>query len=129
MSFARLDRPASGNQTIIINPTTGGYSGSGSVQSGTPSRGQYRVELSGSGSTTSATIDIQNVITGSSEVTLNNFTGDYGGSFINSFPAAGLAKPATSPGTTLYLGATAQYTSAIPEGVLTPSFDIVVTLQ
>ena len=129
LDFSKLDIPASGSQTIIINPSSGGYSGSGTVQSGSPARGEYKIILSGTGSSTSITIDIQNISSGSAQLTVDQFTGDYGGTFINSFPRSGLTKPVTSPGTTLYLGATAQYSSGVSEGNLVPSFDIVVTLQ
>ena len=129
LDFAQLNTPASGSETIIINPTTGGFSGSGTVQIGTPARGQYKIKLTGNGSTTSATIDVQNISSGSGAVTISNFTADYGGSAIGALPQSGLAKPAKGQGTVLYLGATAQYTSAVPAGTLTPTFDIVVTLQ
>jgi hypothetical protein len=62
-------------------------------------------------------------------VTVSSFTGIYDTTSINSFPRSGLAKPKSGGGTTLYLGATATYTSSMPVAALTPSFDIVVTLQ
>lgn len=129
LEFGQLDIPSSGTQTIVINPSTGGYTGSGSVQKGSPSRGEYKIILSGSGSSTSSTIDIQNISSGSGNLTIDQFTGDYNGAFINSFPQSGLPKPSTAPGTTLYLGATAQYSSGVGVGAIVPSFDIVVTLQ
>ena len=129
LDFAQLSIPTAGSENIIINPTTGGFSGTGSVQIGTPTRGKYKLRLSGSGSSTSATIDIQNISSGSSAVTISNFTGYYGGSSIGSLPQSGLSKPLIGVGTTLYLGATATYTSSVPATTLVPTFDIVVTLQ
>ncbi len=129
LDFAQLERPASGSQRITIDPTTGTYSGTGVVQIGTPARGQYKIKRTGGGGTTSCTIDIQNISSGNAAVTIDRFKGDYGGTFINSFPQSGLPRPGTGGGTTLYLGARATYTSSVPVGTLTPSFDIVVTLQ
>ena len=128
MNFAQVEIPTSGSKTIIINASTGAYSGTGTVQTGTPARGQYKLRLSGSGSSTSSTIDVQNISSGNAAVTISTFTGNYNGAAI-SIPQSGLTKPAGGGGTTLYLGATATYTSSVPVGAITPSFDVVVTLQ
>ncbi|MCP5246902.1 MAG: DUF4402 domain-containing protein [Burkholderiales bacterium] len=129
LSFAQLEIPVSGSETITIDPGTGSYSGTGTVQIGVPTAGSYKIKRSGNGPSTSCTIDIQNINSGDAALTINNFTGVYDTTTIASFPRSELPKPSGGQGTTLYLGATAQYTSSVPTGTLTPSFDIVVTLQ
>lgn len=127
LNFTILEKPASGSKNITINATTNGVSGTGTVLIGTPTRGQYSVKCTGAGCNPSATIDINNINSGNANLTISNFTGDYDGSALASFPQSGLAKP-TGGGKTLYLGATATYNSSVPVGTLTPSFDIVVTI-
>lgn len=130
LAFGGLQKPGSGSETYTIPADGGSPTGTGTLLYGTPIRGKYTLKKTGSGGGfTSITIDIQNVSTGNANVTLGSFTGDYNGSAVASFPATGLAKPATGAGTTHYLGATATYNSSAPVGSLTPSFDIVVTYQ
>lgn len=127
--FATLEKP-SGSKTYVIDASGGADSGTGTLLYGATARGSYKLKKSGGGGGfTSVTIDIQNVSTGNANLTLTNFTGNYGGTAIASFPAAGLPKPASGGGTTLYLGATATYNGSVPIGALTPTFDIVVTYQ
>jgi hypothetical protein len=129
LKFATLAKPSSGSQAKTVPRDGSSPTGTGTILFGTWSRGQYTIKRGGSGSSSSCTIDIQNISSGNANLTIGTFLGNYNGSNVNSFPASGLARPATGAGTTLYLGATATYTSAVSIGTLTPSFDIVVTLQ
>ncbi|MES2906892.1 MAG: DUF4402 domain-containing protein [Pseudomonadota bacterium] len=127
--FATLAKPGSGSQTLTVPRDGSAPTGTGAILYGTSSRGQYNIKRTGSGSSTTCTIDIQNISSGNANLTIGSFLGNYNGSNINSFPASGLARPSNGTGTTLYLGATATYNSSIPKGTYTPSFDIAVTLQ
>jgi hypothetical protein len=130
LTFGTLGNPASGSNTYTISASGAAASGTGTLLYGTTSRGQYTLKKTGNGGNFSTiTIDIQNINTGSANVSLGSFRGVYGGAAINSFPASGLAKPGTGQGTTLYLGATATYNSSVGAGSMTPSFDIVVVYQ
>lgn len=128
LNFAKLQKPTSGTNYITIDPSTGGYSGTAVILTGVPSRGAYTIKRTGIGTTTSMTIDVTVVSTGSAGLTINQLTGECEGTDILSFPRSGLAKPKGS-GSTLYLGATATYNSSVPSSTLTPSLDITVTLQ
>jgi hypothetical protein len=129
LKFATLAKPTSGSQAKTVPRDGSAPTGTGTILFGTWSRGQYTIKRSGSGSSSSCTIDIQNISSGNANLTIGTFLGNYNGSNVNSFPASGLARPATGSGTTLFLGATATYNSSIPKGTYAPSFDIVVTLQ
>lgn len=127
MDFAVVAIPSSGSEYIEIPRDGGAETGTGTVVSGITSRGEYTI--TGTGSTT-ISIDIDSVSTGSSEITLDNFRGVYNNSVnIDSFPATGLANP-TSGGKPLYLGARLTYTSSISDGSnFSPQFDIVVNYE
>lgn len=125
LDFGTLAKPAAGSETFTIT-TSNTTSGTGTLLFGTSSRGSYQITR-GAFSSSPVELDIQNVNTGSAALTLDGFTGSWGGTTINSFPASGLTAPNTGIGTTLLLGATATYTSAITNGTLTPTFDIVLT--
>lgn len=129
LQFGALSKPAAGSQTYTIPANGGAATGTGTLLFGTVMRGQYTLKAKGTGGGfTSYTIDIQNIVSGNANLTINAFTGDYNGTAIASFPRTGLPK-ASVAGTTLYLGATASYNSSIPIATIAPSFDIVVTLQ
>ncbi|GEM_PF-2163515 len=127
MDWGTVQIPASGSEYISISPANSGISGTGTVLFGFPSRGVYSLKSSGEGET-AITIDISNVSTGSSNLTIDNFTGIYSSYTINSFPSASLPLPSTS-GTNLYLGARETVNAAMTPTTLTPTFDIVVIVQ
>lgn len=124
-TFGTLQKPASGSHTFTIT-TTGTTSGTGTLLFGAVSAGSYQITRGSLGSST-ITLDIQNVSTGSAAATLSNFTGRWRNTNISSFPRSGLTRPATGAGSTLLLGATLTYTSAVTPGSLTATFDIVLT--
>jgi hypothetical protein len=124
LQFGQLAKPASGSHNFTLN-TTNGTSGTGVLLSGTPLSGVYQITRGSFGPGT-VTINVNNINSGNANLTLGSFTGDWGGTAIASFPRSGLSRPAGGPGTTLRLGATVTYTSSIPVGTITPSFDIVI---
>lgn len=126
LNFATLTKPSSGSQNLTVS-TSNGVSGTGTVLIGTPVAGVYQITRGSLGNST-ITLDIQNISSGSAYVTLSAFTGLWGNTTLNSFPASGLTRPRGGAGTTLKVGATVTYTSSVPAGtVITPSFDIVLT--
>jgi hypothetical protein len=127
MNWGTVGIPSSGSQYLTLSPSNSSVTGTGHVLLGTPSRGVYNIRGVGGGST-SITIDISNVSTGSSYLTLDSFTGIYSSVNINSFPSPTLPLPSPS-GTPLYLGARATMTSSLSPGALHPTFDVVVIVQ
>lgn len=125
LSFGMLEIPVSGVADITIDQDSGMATGSGLLLQGSSSRGQYL--LSSTESSGVMTIDIQNVSTGSSALTLSQFKGRYGNQPINNFPASSLAAPNT--GTTLNVGAKLTYSSAVLEQSYNMHFDIVVNYE
>lgn len=125
LAFGPLQKPSSGSQTFTIS-TAGATSGTGTRLYGTSSAGSYNITRGSLGRGT-ITLDIQNISTGSAAVTLGSFTGKWGNTTVASFPTSGLARPGGGGGTTLLLGATLTYTSAVSTGSLSPTFDIVLT--
>jgi hypothetical protein len=125
LSFGTLEIPNS-TKNIIIDRDGGMPTGTATLLiDNTTSRGEYT--LTGSDFHPSISIDIQNVSTGSPELTLNNFKGKYGAVNIDSFPVGGLTLPGL--GTTLYLGATLEFTSQVNVQSYNMSFDLVVNYE
>ncbi|NDF13128.1 MAG: DUF4402 domain-containing protein [Proteobacteria bacterium] len=122
MDFATLETSSS-PKDITVNYDGSGYTGSGVVLIGSPSRGGY--QLVGD-PTCTVSLDIENISTGSANVTLDSFKGSYQNLTINSFPSSVL--PAPGAGSVLYLGAKMTYQN-VPEGPISPTFDLVVNYQ
>lgn len=125
LSFGMLEIPVSGVADITIDQDSGVATGSGSQLRGNSSPGQYL--LSSTENSGVVTIDIQNISTGSSALTLSQFKGRYGSQAINSFPASNLAVPNT--GTILNVGAKLTYSAAVLEQAYNMHFDIVVNYE
>ncbi len=128
MDFANLAIPSSGSENLNVPSSGGGATGTGTIVSGTTSRGQYKLKRTGNNPAT-INIDIQNITTGSSEITLDSFEGTYNGASIPAFPAGGLPEPGKGQGTPLYLGAKVTYSNLVAEGVGSMSFDLVVIFE
>jgi hypothetical protein len=125
LSFGLLEIP-NATKNIIIDRDGGMPTGTANILiDNSTSRGVYT--LTGSDAHPSISIDIQNISTGSSELTLNNFKGKYGAVNIDSFPVGGLTLPGT--GTILYLGATLEFTSQVNSQTYNMSFDLVVNYE
>ena len=125
LDFGILQTASAGSESITVPRDGSAATGTGTVLSGTPARGQFTITGSAG---TSIDIDIQNVSTGSSELTLDTFQGIYDGGNINVFPQGGLGVPGA--GKTLYLGAKLTYTNLITDGsTFNPSFDIVINYE
>jgi hypothetical protein len=129
MDWGTIGIPAGGSATIILHPNNATPSGTGTIIYGSPSRGQYKLVLSGSGTETSMTLDISSISSGSGSLALSNFTGIFGATSVPTFPSGTLALPATGAGTPLYLGATATVTAGQNPASLNPSFDIDIILN
>lgn len=126
IDFAKPEVPSSPSSNLILPADGGNMTGTGTVIDGIPHRGQ--VNLFSTGGTSTISVDIQNISTGSGAVTLTNFTGIYDGIPISSFPQGALPLPGT--GKTLYLGATLTYTNAVTDGLtLNPTFDLIVIYE
>lgn len=121
MSFGVLTIPVSSSY-VIVSENGAALSGNAIVINDTSSRGQYTV--TGTVSQT-ISIDIQNISTGSSALTLDSFKGVLAGQAISSFPITTLSLPA-NVGQTLYLGARLQFTPAVTEQTYTMTFDLVI---
>jgi len=122
--------PAGGSINLSISPLNSTTSGNAEIISGTASRGQYALSLGSGGTPVSISIDISDVNTGNSGLTLDSFSGFYSGQMINSFPSSTLPLPALSPANTpLYLGATVTASPLVPSGTYVVSFTITVFVQ
>jgi hypothetical protein len=130
LGFGTLQKPASGSVTYIVNPNGSAASGTATLLYGTSARGQYKATRTGSTSgCTGTTYNVQNVSTGNAGITLGTWQG-FISSTLRSLPFTSSAVyPATSPGTTFYIGATATITSSATTGAFSPSYDIVCTIQ
>ncbi len=129
MDFGTIAKPASGSQYLDLSAANSALTGTGSKLFGTASRGVYTLTKKGGGAGTSMTLDISNVSTGSAALTFSNFIGIYQGITISSFPSSPQSLPATAPGTPFYLGVRETVTSAIGVGALSPTFDLVITIN
>lgn len=119
-----------GSVNLSISPLNSATSGSAEIISGTASRGEYDLSLGSGGSPVSISVDISDVNTGNSSLTLDHFSGFYKGQVISSFPSSTLPLPALSPSSTpLYLGATVTALPSLPSGTYTASFTITVFVQ
>jgi len=125
LSFGMLQLPSSGSNNITIDYDSGASTGTATVIHDNATRGQYMFENSDSEGL--MTIDIQNINTGSSAITLTDFKGRYKGQVINSFPVSGLSIPKARA--ILNLGATLTFTSAVAEDAYVMGFDIVVNYE
>jgi hypothetical protein len=110
---------------FTVSGTTGTTSGTGTLLYNIPARGQYTISAGSSSETHCSTLTIN--VTPSNCVapgcTLSAWTGEYNGVALSGAPPwTGLALPAA--GKTLYLGATATYTSAATAGSYIPTFTI-----
>jgi hypothetical protein len=127
MSFGTIAIPASGTQYLALSPSNSALTGTGDKLFGIPGRGAYRLVGSGTG-LASITIDVMNVTSNSAALTLDNFNGIYNGNTMASLPSSPQSFPSAS-GTSLYLGARETVSAAMTAGALTPTFDIVVTIN
>ena len=128
MTFPTLALPSTGSSTLTISALSSATSGTAHIVSGTASRAIYALVSKGGGST-SISIDIGSVSTGSSYLTLSNFTGLYNGVTIGSFPSKTLSLPAVKPGSTpLYVGATLTALSGLATGNYAMSYTITITV-
>lgn len=127
MNFGTIAIPASGTQYLALSPSNSALTGSGDKLFGIPSRGAYRLVGSGTG-LASITIDVMNVASNSAALTLDDFKGVYNGNAMANLPSSPQSFPAAS-GTLLYLGARETVSAAMTAGALTPTFDIVVTIN
>jgi hypothetical protein len=126
LRFGVLQVPASGSHTRTVS-TAGATSGTGIELLSSPAAQAGQFTLSCSASCTGSwniTINATNVVTGNAALSIGSWTGNYIGVPIN-IPSSG--NPKCNSAKTLLLGATATYTSAIPEGAYTPTYDVVVT--
>lgn len=136
LKWPTLTIPATSDTYTIVGTGAGmTVSGTGTIVYGTAAvRGGYTIKRASGSNTSGAggscpniTINITGVTPGNANLTLTNFTGRYNNANLTGNPPwTGLALP-TPGGLALILGATATYTSAIPAGGLTPTFNIVVT--
>lgn len=125
LAWPTLAVPA-GAVTYKVDGLGGADSGSGLKIYGTSARGQYTIsKRSGSeGGCTTIDIDITSIVPGNANLTFSNWTGSYAGiPLVGAPPWTGLT-PLPGAGQTLFLGATANYTAAIPIGALVPTFNI-----
>jgi hypothetical protein len=125
LDFALMLIPRFGSEFITVPANGGAASGTGSIASGAPRPGSYTIR--GDSDFGTFTLDIQNINSNSSDITISDFTGLYGIQSINSFPKGGL--PVSMSSKTLSLGARITYTSRLSEGSYAPSFDIVYTVE
>jgi hypothetical protein len=126
LRFGVLQVPASGSHTRTVS-TAGATSGTGITLLSVPAAqaGQFTLGCSATcNGSWSITINATNVVTGNAALSIGSWTGNYIGIGIN-IPSSGNQK--CKDPQTLLLGATATYTSAIPEGAYTPTYDVVVT--
>lgn len=129
LDFAVLEIPSRGRrQHIEIPPDGRGYKGNGEVLSGMPQRGEYFITGPFTEHPQTISINIENVVTGSSELQLDKFKGIYDNRHIGNFPVWGLPSPGAG-GKTLFLGARLEYTSNIAEGTYHPSYNIVIVYE
>ena len=128
LTFPTIGLPSAGTTNLTISPLNSATSGTGTILSGTASRGVYTLASKGKGGI-SISVDITGVTTGNANLTLSDFRGFYSSQTINSFPSSTLPLPAANPGTPLYIGATVTANSAVPPGSYTGSFDITVFVQ
>lgn len=126
LSFGILATPTRSNSRIIVNRDGGAPTGTAIIISDTTNRGEYLIRSFFN--TQKISLDIQNINTGSSALTLDQFKGRYGTKAINSFPKGRLDNPGSS-GTPLYLGARLQFTNAVQEQTYNMTFDIVVNYE
>ena len=119
-----------GSVNLSVSPLNSATSGNGQIISGNASRGQYALSITSGSSPISISIDISNVNTGNSGLTLDSFRGFYMGQTINSFPSSTLAVPATAPASTpFYLGAKVTASPLVEPGNYSASFSMTVFVQ
>jgi hypothetical protein len=124
LNWGTLQIPAA-STTFTVSGTTGATSGTGTLLFGSPGRGQYTISAGSSSESHCNTLTINVAPTNcvAPGCTLGTWTGSYNGTALSGAPPwTGLAMPAT--GKTLYLGATATYTSAATAGTYAPTFTI-----
>lgn len=129
MSFGMLAVPGSGSEYVQLTPNNDSLSGTGTMIGGSASRGIYLLKTSGVPDSSFVTIDIAAGTTGSPNLQLTHFAGNYDGTNIASFPAGSMPEPGMA-GKLLYLGARASYNNLVGSGtVLNPFFDIMVIFE
>lgn len=124
MDFATLLVPTSGSEYIIIQENNGSAVGTGTVILGTTRRGEFTV--TGDNNSGVFTLNIDSVVTGSSDITLNSFRATYNGTLVTQYPSQPLPQ-STSP-KNLYLGAKLTYNNSVTSGVKNVTFRIVYTM-
>jgi hypothetical protein len=129
INWGTLQKPSSGSVTYVVHSDGSADSGTATLLYGTPTRGQYTLTRTGGTSgCSSTTVDVQNVSTGDAGVTLGSWKGTILAAE-NSLPYTLNGQYPSTSGTTAYLGATATITSSATNHQLSPSFDIVCTIQ
>lgn len=125
LSFGVLEIP-SGTTSITINANGSAPSGNANMISNTSSRAQFNV--TGNKRNQEVTLDIQNINTGSSALTLSKFKAIFGSQVINNFPISNVSSP-ESNGTTLYLGATLTFNQNLQARFYNMSYDLVINYE
>lgn len=131
LQWGTLQIPTSGSNTCIVNVGSADCAAgsTGSRLFGIIGSGSYTVTKDNAlGTVCAMSIDIVNISTGSSDLTLGSITGKYDGVTLSGPPPwTGLTKPNVPR--TLELGMTATYASSITPGTYTPIFGIKVTFD
>lgn len=129
LDFAVLSIPQSTPENIRISADGSGYTGTGTILSGTPHRGHFTVDIDQDGDISTFSINITNINAPSAEISLNDFHGVYDGISISSFPAGGLPSATFGSPKSLYLGANLTYSPHVVDGSTTVSYDLSVIFE
>lgn len=126
INFGTVQIPDTGSQHIIISPDGSAYSGTGEVLAGVPIRGEFTVT---GDANAAVSIDINNIASGSSEVTFDQIKIVYNdGAVLEAFPAS--VTLSNEGSATLYLGGRITFTNNISVGEeIVPSYTLVIDYE